>query len=360
MPNAAAKDDEDPRNKELERRKAEAELEKAIAEAEKATAESKRAQVSALIPDIKDANASKLDVSGDAPLYGGMAAHHALVDVSAKIADAIADIVTDKKVLVTSDADLATSDAIYVQVATSLDGLISAAEAILPTVAEGSPGGPDSSADLGFPGAAVGAIASAIPAVLSAFSSQRTVKTFSSTVDAEAAIASVAGALHTAQVWIDDFRLLPAADLAQRFATLQALRIRVQQLVTLEPDATKPLPKLAKDVLTAIDAFLTSALTTPSGAKRSPFAEACLREQLHESGALDFVLLVTGASATSQQMINDRPFWSDDKFSVLSTVSVTYALIELPSSKVVGSGVVVGTTQLMGKIGEGFEIQTHS
>ena len=48
----------------------------------------------------------------------------------------------------------------------------------------------------------------------------------------------------------------------------------------------------------------------------------------------------------------------DDKFSVLSSVSVTFVLIEATeTSNVVKAGTEVGTAQIYGTIGEGFDIQ---
>lgn len=332
-------------NSEAAKRLRAAELEQATAEAEKAVADAKRAQVSALVPDLAGVDRGETKTSGDAPLYGVVAAHRALTAVAQRIAEVISPVVAGKKVLITSQTDLASLDAAYSHVRSGLDYLIRSSGEILPQK--------DVETASLLPAAAV---ASAIPAALSLTSAKRTIQTFSSTIDSIAAVASIAASLPTTSVWLDDFRLVPESQVARDCVALQVLRPALDELVTAG-QATEPKVRRAKDLITAIDSFLVAANAAPTDGARSPLISAALFEGMHAADALSHVLLVAGATSASQQVIDDKPLWFDDKFSVLSSVSVTYVLIETSTSKVVKSGVEVGTVHISGNIGKSFSIQ---
>ena len=51
-----------------------------------------------------------------------------------------------------------------------------------------------------------------------------------------------------------------------------------------------------------------------------------------------------------------RPFMFKDTFSVMSTATLTYVLIETSTSQVVARGNQVGTAHLRGKVGDTFEL----
>ena len=274
-----------------------AEQNEKVSESEKAAAEAKRAQISALIPDFSQVEKGETKFEGEAPLYAGVAAHRALADVATRVAETIADVVKGKQLLITNDADLASADGTYQQMRATIDHLRSAAQALLPKP-ERSTGGTDRTIAL-LP--ILGAVASAIPGILSLFAARRTVQTFAATIDTMAATAAIAGRLTGATVVLDGFRLVPETQLLKDCVELQVLSTQLETL-----GATKP---QAKELASTIESFLTAAQTTSKDNARSPLISAALFEQLHVGKKFTHVLLITGATAVSQQTIDDKPMW---------------------------------------------------
>ena len=83
-------------------------------------------------------------------------------------------------------------------------------------------------------------------------------------------------------------------------------------------------------------------------------AAAILREGLHD-GTIKYVLFVKSQSASGAQLVNDKPLWLDDKFSVLAAASISWVLVDPASGEVLDADVTTGTAQANGKIGETFE-----
>jgi hypothetical protein len=399
---------------------------KAAAEAERDAAAARRAQVSALIPDFGSVKESTL-ASNDGPAVAGtMLMFGAMRSIGEDIAGAIVTNANMRAtILLTSDPDLATGDAVYTDVVSGLDELQGAADRMLATdykiqIEDALGAGPLDVA---------AAVASAIPGLLSLFTAQRTLATASIAPSDLAACAAVAGELATLTsltVIHDDFRTVPegvvyakSAGVSDARRSLAALKIQLtREKVTLDDtiaaakqdvaareaalkkaahgdverlkqelegvraallkrqgDAAVLALRLAliESLMGAIDQFLATARTIAPGAKRSPLATAALHEQLrgaeasgstassstasgHETTSshdtrFTHVLLVKAQPGQSQQLLDNRPLWFEDKFSTLVDVSATYMLIELPSSRIVKAGTVTKVGRAYGALG---------
>lgn len=93
----------------------EAEAKKAAADADKAAGDAARAQLTALIPDFSKVQVPETKLGGTQPLFGSLLAHRALEDAATALVSALQPKLSagDGAVLVTNDADLASSDAAY-------------------------------------------------------------------------------------------------------------------------------------------------------------------------------------------------------------------------------------------------------
>ena len=416
---------------ELERRKQEAEAEKAIAEAKKATADADRARVSALIPDLKDVAKGQTTVTTEQAMFSSVLAHRALEDAAVSVKGKLEGKLGDGVILLTADADLATSDAVYIDVKTGLDQLISTADKLLEEAkpedvvdeAAAEALGKEAlgvgvaaalGAAAGGPAAVAGAVAAAVPSVMSLLAANRSVSTYTSTVDDIAALAAVAGALSGAKVLLDDFRLVPEGGVTHKLSDLQTGRTslvdrklnldqtrsqastrraaaeeRIRELNTEldkarekkestegilqdikeEQEArnaasatekrTAVLVGLIDSVLSTIDAFTIRLTTVATGGKRSPLAAAALREQLRANGngGISRVLLVKVAAGSVTQLTNDRPLWFKDKFTVIGNISLSFVLINPKDSLVMGAGEAGGAASMQGTIGDKLRFQ---
>jgi hypothetical protein len=251
---------------------------------------------------------------------------------------------------------------------------------------------------------AAGAVASAIPAVLSLLSAHRTLSSAAVTASDLAAVAAVAGAMRTQSTTIvhDDFRLVPgggvytlaanasakrqelaaqkialgdkksefAAEFAQAKAELEALektKPPTSQAQRLEAEkkvfgAQQHLDEIdvrlsvVDSLLTTADLFLSTIRTVPAAGRRSPLATAALHEQLHggdnSNKKYTHVLLVKTQAGQAQQILDNRPLWFHDKFSTAVEVSVTYMMIATSSSAIVAAGTESCVESAHGSIGD--------
>ena len=308
------------------------------------------------------------------------------------------------RVLVTTSEDLAASDAMYWRVKTGLDQLSTAAEKAAEERKEGG-------REVAWVPIA-GAVASALPSVLSLFAARRTVTSSSFTVTDIAATAAVAGELlsrGSIEPLHDDFRLLEPGPLEEEFARLStarqkliskklelerarsqldaeltSLRERIEQFTKALADATDAnetarLDKLIEEaraerktvtqsadvvaarmglidsVISAIDSFTTAVNATPEGAQWSPLEAASRREQLHEPNGVSHVLLIKAASGSTLEAMSDKTF-GKDKFSALATLSLTYMLLDV-NSGLVAAGNASGEVDVTGSIGNKLKIE---
>jgi hypothetical protein len=390
-----------------------AETKKATAEADKAATDASRAQISALIPDLSDVDRGSLTVTPEKGLFGTSLAQRALdkaaTSIATNVASALAGTSVKSVVLITTDEDLAASDAAYWEVTTGLKQLTEAADTALETLRQ--PVGPE------LLPAVIGALAAALPPVLSLFSAHRTLSTAPVTVSDIAASAAVAGKLletnPECMVIHDNFRLLTSGQIQTSIETLSEKRQSlVSHKLTLEQtkaeqeaelairrdrieDLTKSLigadeKKTAElerqldqarreradaakkageatasigvidTVLTAIDSFNASLVAVPAGAKWSPLTAATRRQQLHGDNAFTDALLIKASAGSTLEVVNDRPLWFDDKFSALAAISVTYLLLHRESNGLLAAGAATGTVNVTGTIGDRFNISTDN
>lgn len=368
-------------SKELAKQKLEAEARKAIAEAKKAAAEADAARISALIPDFSNVDRGELEVSGDQAMLGSLLGHMALERAAKKVATSKVGeeyvFSTKERVLVTSETDLASLDAVYLEVKNGLSALTSAAEKLLDKTKEAIP---PSSLDLN---SILLEITSVLPAMLSLFSAKRDLSSFKLTTDTTAATAAVTSALIEKKVYvqIDDFRIVPYGEIV--FAE-EFLRVKLSELVTrkieLEGkaqsiDSTAEEQHAIKilaigELIKNIDAFFVSLHAIPSGSKRSPFATAMLAQYLHspekmssdtknEEPKIDKVLFINAYAGSIDQLINDRPLFFNDKFHSIGTVSIAYWVIHPSDSYIKASGIATGIAEISGKIGGKLKFKTN-
>lgn len=381
----------------LARQPHEAEMRKATPDADKAATAARRDQLAGLIPDFSKVQRGSLEIEGQQPLFGTALAHRALEAAAAPAVQRAASTLPDSaRVVVTSEADLATSDATYHAVDMGLEQLTAAARQLLEETAR--------ERLVGTP--IVGAIAAAVPGLLSLFSARRTVTKAQVTVDDLAAAAAAAGALRKANPHIavvhDDFRLLPTGGIRDELATLSGLReqlagdklVRDQERVRITTDlatARKMLENpsgdvdkqklelaqkqadgyeqalsglavrsgLVDSVCEAIDVFVASLNVVPEGDRRSPLTLALMRQQLHKSEdgpGFTHVLLVKAEGGSAEQTVDDRPLWFKDKFSVVVAASVTYMLMETAGSSIVAAGTASALAAAYGSIGSRFTL----
>lgn len=197
------------------RAKREAVERKETAEANKDAAAARADQIKALIPDLSKVTPSTLEV-GQGPAFAtSPLAYRALQKAAAAVNQQMALAVKGKRILVTSDEDLATGDATYWDVSTGLKELVRSADVVL-TELETAKAAKVETASF-VPGLdAITAVAAAIPSVLSLFSAERSTASAAVTIEDITAAAAVTGALTAVtdankpeSVVHDDFRLLP-------------------------------------------------------------------------------------------------------------------------------------------------------
>jgi hypothetical protein len=356
---------------------------RAVAAAKDAT-DAQRAQVASLIPDFSKSDRGSLSVnSGGQPTAGTGVGAEALRRAGHEVAKAVEEHVTsDRALLVTTDTDLATSDAAYTNVDTELTWFTALVaktlnetdlEARKPTDSEPtSPAGGAPSPKRGLlPGLVIAdAVAQAVPSILSLFSAHRTVTTGTDALDDVAASVVVAGALkrgnQTRLVFHDSLRLLGGGQLGQRLTDLRdnrdKLDARKVDLQKRNPPADGSPPTasqiaeaiaLATSVLASVDAFLQGLTSIPQGASQSTLATALLRQGLHDR-TFEHVLIVKAEASSAIQAMDDKPLLFKDTIAVFGVASITWALIRTSDGSVVDADIATATAQANGKIGDTF------
>jgi hypothetical protein len=352
----------------------EAEAQKVTAEANKSVAEARQGQIASLLPDLSKVDRGSLEVKGEQTLFGSELAQRALLAATNSVAKKVGQALGEDqspRILVTGDAALATSDAVYQDVITGLEQLSSAAAKV---IEETEPAHGDQpprfAAALFAPAAVIGGLSAALPGALSLLSAHRTISGAAATVEGIAATAAAAGslkALTKATVLHDDIRLLPNGVVRARLSHLdeqrQTLLERKIQLADKKVEAG-----LIDTILAAIESFTVSLRATAAGATRSPLATAALREQLHaetadgakDAGKFSHALFVQAAPGSAQQVVSDRPLWFKDKFFAIGLISVAYILIEVGGSEVLAAGSASGKATVGGKIGSEIEVKAET
>ena len=223
------------------------------AKAEQETAEARQKQLTSLLPNLSAVDRGETRVSGEQPIYGQALARRALERAAAQVATAVkAALGGAISVLVTSDPDLAASDAAYLEVVTGLEQLTEAAKQVLASAARET-----------VAPAAIGAAAAAIPLVLSLMSAHRSITTTSGPADDLAAAVSVVGALLRADprgaVWHDGFRTLSGDGRTyQVLKELRETRGKLAQLASSDGTAKDERAERTEPIIAAIDQFVAA------------------------------------------------------------------------------------------------------
>jgi hypothetical protein len=304
---------------------ADAKARKAVADAEAAEIKNATDVAAAVTPKISDVKDGSLDLKGAAtPLLAQSLGFRALRDAAEKVAQAVTAqgiVPAGARILVTSDADLATADASFLEVVTGITELGRSADSLL-TALEPKTDVGDLLGDAHLEGViaapvilGMDVLAKAIPGIVSALHTSLAVRTETTTADDSSAILAVAGQLRDLHVVLDDFRLLPEPSrvlalesmLRSRRAELVATKLKIELSSASEdapgrqvPPATPPSasgstsvdtaahaaavdPKLAAitALVSAIDGFVKSINAVPAGKTRSALGTAVHYERLH-------------------------------------------------------------------------------
>jgi hypothetical protein len=336
------------------------------AQAETSLMNSSLGQFTGAVPDLSKVSTGSTTVDSGTQLFGSALSLQALGQASREAAVEIAARVPaqNKRVLVTTDTDLASTDALYVQVEEGLKQLLQAAQELTaPPFAEPVPGSVTDGLESIIGG--VGLAAAGLPAVISLFSANRKISGASVTADDTQAVIGVAAALtqleKPVQVLMDDFRTLDrGGPVSQLLASVNgqrlALTARKAELTSAtSPEGTESLAMVGQ-VAAAIDAFLASILAVAAGATRSAYTSAVLRERLHD-GTIACVVLVKGVGGSTAQVVNDRPLWFKDKFTTIASAGLSWLMVDPVSGAVIAGGTKVSTLEISGTIGESIRVK---
>jgi hypothetical protein len=332
-------------NSESSRGRRAVENDAAVAKAVQEAASSSASRWAGFVPDLTGVDRGATTYSGDQAMFGSSLALMALGEAAEKVAAEVRrKAPTTKCVLVTSEVDLATADAAYHAVVSGLEELLESAAGLLP---------PDEADgwEEGMGEAVVGAVAKAIPSVLSLLAPHRAVSGYSAVGDDLSAATCVLGALlaeNVAKVAHDDFRTLAPGAIETDLATLKARRHAVKALAA-SGGADVPVEAI-KAFVADVDTFLAFVSAVPEGAVRSQLTNAILKQGLH-TGEFEHVLLVKALTGSSTQVIEDRPLLFKDRFSVVATSNISFLLLDTATNAVVAAGGVSGTAAVHGKIG---------
>lgn len=396
----------------LSRQQREAAARQAIAQDEATTTSSQQSKISALMPDLSKVTPAATIIQGQQALFGSELARRALHGAVEQIASEIDNAVKDQQCsfLLTASPDLVSSDAVYGEVVGGLQELSASADAILPGASPAESAVQPKVMAL----AAAGAMAAALPPLMSLLAPQRNLSSFATGADTTAAIALLASALRLSgkTVRIDDFRTVPEGRVDELDAALRQKRTslvrlkgqfdgeRVQSdnrragaqaevdnltktLDGLSPsnpsytniqtkleaavaardssaDATSQASQRAAaiaDLLTSVDSFLTAIHTVPPGAARSAYTVARLRQELHGEAPATRVIYLSAAGGSTDQLLEHRSLGFKDRFESIASVSVSYWLIEPQDGTVVAAGSVGSSSRLKGTIGGSITIE---
>jgi hypothetical protein len=336
------------------------------AQAETSRMNSSFGQFAGAVPDLSKVSTGSTTVDTGTQLFGSALALQALGHASREAAVEIAAKITakDKQVLVTTDADLASTDAMFAQVEEGLKQLLAAAQP-LTSLPVSEPVQEDLTEGYESLVAGVGLAAAALPAVISLISANRKISGASVSADDTQATIGVAAAMAQleppVQVLMDDFRTVDTSGpisglLASVSAQRLALAARKAELTNAASPGDSDSLAMVGEVGAAIDAFLASILAVPVGAARSAYTSAILRERLHD-GSIACVVLVKGVGGSTAQVVNDRPLWFKDKFTTIASAGLSWLMVDPATAKVIAGGTKVSTLEITGTIGDTIKVK---
>ncbi|WP_436700308.1 hypothetical protein [Nocardioides sp. BYT-33-1] len=387
-----------------------AESAKAIAEADSAAAKARRESLAALLPDLSTVAASTLERAEEGgPIAGTALIFRAIARAGDRVGTDVAartEPAEGRRILVTSQLDLVTSDGVHLDVVSGIDQLNALIAEVTAAVGR-------KFRALGTPLDLAGAVAGAIPGVLSLLSAQRSLSTTKVDGNDTAAAAAVMSRLVALGVPVthDDFRTVPTGTVHTKYTALTQNRAgligtqlaqadAVRRATAAEADATTALAAADADlaeaektggdvpaaeaavaeaarqveeasaelahatkslavvetVITMADEFIAAVRTATPGS-RSLLTTAAVREQLHEDAArFSHVLLVKAENGQTEHTTTNLPLFFKDRFTTSATAAVTYLAITTADSSVVASGTVTAAASAHGKIGERYQL----
>ena len=358
------------RQTDLAKAQREAEQRAAIAKSNKEANEAEEQDLTKYIPDLSKVDRGETTFTGAEMVSASGLALEALETAAVDVAKAVKAKIDSNRVsvLVTSDPDLASTDALYLEVVEAIDELTEAARSLVAELKE-EPADGDVVYLLpaGLALGAASALASAIPSVLSLLSSKRSISTQPIAGDDVVAGMRVAAALAEADrdgtVRHDDFRVLTAGALAQKRKDLLRLRDELIGHLLDLPDAPaegavtaqqQVKTKITRELVAAIDGYLANVQKVAEGAKRSAWTLAVMREALRDT--IRHVLLVKASAGSAQQLLNDRPLWSEDRFSTMASMGISWLLVRTSDGNVLGGGIETACLSVSGRIGDTFTL----
>lgn len=318
---------------------------------------SERDALKDLVPDLGEVDRGSVSAAEGATILQTLLGGRALQDAARKLIPVVkgaSGLGDNFKVLVTTDLDLAARDVQFHSVVDQLERLtrlvqiFSAAEPRSSEAAGRRPIGPVESA--------AALAAKVLPGLLGMLSSKRTITVSSGTVDDEAALVAVAGALAEADpgaLVVVERASLPAGEslARQHWGALDAASRSLSELLEAKGQQHGDAwVKEGRSLLKTCESALT-AMVASDGVAPSPLAKASLHEAL-QSDAFMAVLIVKGGGSSTSQLINDRPLMFNDKVSIVASATISYLLIDHhQQGKVIRGGLAHGVAQVHGSIG---------
>lgn len=323
--------------------------------------------VGSAVPDLKGLARGET-TAPEGVLYSTLLTANALTSAAVKVAKAVKGSEPNTnayRIFITSDPDLLSRDAQLRSMMSRLSTLTALVNGFP------APGGPKRAAaeGLGVSTVAVTAATAAaklIPGLLELFATNRKLTNEELEVDAEHAVAAVAGALAATEG--DDFLMFEESrflredtEIQRKRDALEAATVELQVKLANEkakpeeqqdPDWLAEAPtviKAGQDALIALD-------TVPAGAKLSPLSAAMAIELVRESD-LQFILVVQPAGGSAAQLLSDRPLAMEDPIYIAGSVALSYRIIRRDTSQIVAAGVVVGNAELRGTLGSTIDLE---
>lgn len=337
------------------------EVEKARIELRKAQLDQLKAEIGLATPDLD--KASKLETAIKGQLLGSTLALEAVRDASEKLANAISDKVKGKTVLLT---DGLVAYQLMGQQRDSVNRAVLSLETRATTVLSALPaqGAAEPNARLEM---AVGSLlsfaGSVLPVAMSLMNVKHILESGPLTITAEVAIPSVAHSLlaKAVKVILPALPVVSAGKLHDRLITLEtstrkALTTKLfalQEQLAGETNAAKMKflefqITAVSDVIAGIDAITTVSTVNPAGIA---LREAAIRAEVSFSKSDLYVLVLTAQSGSTDQLLSDRPLWSNDHLGVLAHATLSYLVIEHRTGDLVAAGSATGCVSAHATLG---------
>ena len=341
----------------------------------------RRAWIADMAPDFTKVDSGSIH-GADEPVFSAILASRALSDAAAKVAEQLfPDEPVDGHVFLTTDRSLVDRLATYNGVRNQIDvatGLIESTLASVPVSkgGKGAPGGKEDLRDIQMKAlgplpiatAAVGAVAAALPGVLSLFSAKRTLATAEVSPDAYIAMVAVAGALLSRKnppvVIMDETRVLPAeTKIGNAFAKLHKQSLQLTAAIGHSAADggldVKEWREEASATLKVVQAVIEALTTADEKTGTNVLTRVASQEVLTDPG-LKHIVVITPAASGTTQLINDRPLWLRDTVSIITTAAISFVCVDAQTGYVKNAGVSTGSRQLSGKIGKNIDVDGES